>query len=524
MKLHKRRLLNVKYSNKTTRNSSSQLLNEKNQMKSVLFYFLVIVVLSCSDSEKKQDELGPPNLVVFFPDQFRAHALGLMNDDPVITPNLDRLAQDGVIFTNAVANYPLCSPTRAMFMTGKYPFQTGIINNCVTRDNETDYQKNLELKTKEICWSDILKSKGYHLGYIGKWHLEKPKKPFIDCLNNKEKEGNKWNEWTPFDRRHGFDYWYAYNTYDYHMKPLYWSSDAGRNHFHYANQWSPIVEADKAIQYIENRNGSLRDPLSPFALVVAMNPPHDDGVGAYREYPKKYEKFYEGKTYRELANRPNIRLANGDSSEFAKQNIKDYFTMVTGVDEQIGRVLKTLKKQGLEENTIVLVLSDHGDLMGSHDLRDKNMPYEEAMRIPLILKWPKKLKPDKSDLMLSVPDVYPTLMGLMGFEDAIPKDVSGKNYTNHLFGREQKTPSSQLYLSVGTDPQTGMRGLRTKRYTMVVNNDSINQKLDDLVLYDRLKDPYQLENIAYQNPQLMDSLKTVLSGLLTKTNDPFKIQ
>ncbi|MCF7567070.1 sulfatase [Sabulilitoribacter arenilitoris] len=489
----------------------------------IIILFSIILLTSCYSKQKKTERENPPNLVIFFPDQWRAHAMGFMNQDPVITPNLDKLASEGIVFTNAVANYPVCSPMRAMLMTGKYPFENGVINNCMEYEGQPIYQENMELKQEEICWSDILKQKGYNLGYIGKWHLSKPKKPYIDCLNNNDKEGNKWNEWTPPNNRHGFDYWYAYNTYDYHMNPLYWSTDAKRNEFHYVDRWSPIEEADKAIKYLENKDNNYRDSSKPFALVVAMNPPHDDGVGDYKAYPKKYQKYYKDKTYTELANRPNAKLKNGEWSDWVTGHMKDYFTMVTGVDDQIGKILETLKQQKLDKNTIVLVVSDHGELMGSHNKRGKDLPYEEAMRIPLIIKYPEKLSPRKEDLMLSIPDIYPTLMGLMGFENDIPQAVSGTNFTNYLFKGEGEIPQSQLYIWVGERTNTGLRGVRTKRYTFVVNNNPPIHIPDSLLLFDNHKDPYQMKNIAYQNPKLVDSLKTVLSDWLIRTNDPYKL-
>ncbi|MEP4095010.1 sulfatase [Reichenbachiella sp.] len=458
-----------------------------------------------------------PNLLVIFPDQWRAQAMGFMGEDPVLTPNIDKLAGESIVFTEAVANYPLCSPMRAMFLTGKYPFQNGVYENCMS--NEIDAIYDIQLAQDQKCWSDVLKEKGYSQGYIGKWHLEKPQKPFLDCLNNKGK--NKWNEWTSPQRRHGFDYWYAYNTYDYHLRPLYWSNDAGREDFHYVDQWSPIHEADMAINYLENKNGKLRDESKPFSLVVAMNPPHDDGEGLYEEVPQKYIDYYGARTFKDLAVRPNARQEDGSYTEWAKGHIKNYFAMVTGVDEQIGRILQSLKKQGLDENTIVMLIADHGDLLGSHNTRGKEFHYEESMRIPLFIRWPEKLKPRSEDLMLSIPDIYPTILTLMGFEDAIPKEVTGRNFAQYLITEKGNTPQSQLYIRVKDrrEPDKGLRGVRTQRYTLAIDHG--NYFFDGAVLHDNISDPYQMENIATEKPEIVDSLKIVLKDWLEKTNDPF---
>lgn len=477
-----------------------------------LLILLFFGLCACKPKEPKA-----PNLLVIFPDQWRAQAMGFMKEDPVITPNIDKLAAQSVVFTEAVANYPLCSPMRAMFLTGQYPFQNGVYENCMS--NETDAIYDIELDSDQKCWSDVLKQQGYSQGYIGKWHLDKPQQPYIDCLNNKGK--NKWNEWTPPERRHGFDYWYAYNTYDYHLRPMYWTTKAGREDFHYVDQWSPVREADMAINYLENTGGQYRDPSKPFSLVVAMNPPHDDGEGYYEEVPPKYLEYYKGKTFEDLAIRPNARDENGDWTEWAKGHIKNYFAMITGVDDQIGRILQSLEQQGLADNTIVLMVADHGDLLGSHDTRGKELHYEESMRIPLMIRWPQKLNPRKEGLMISIPDIYPTILTLMGYPDAIPQEVTGNDFSEYLLARKGNTPSSQLYMRVKDrrEPDKGLRGVRTKRYTMAIDNG--HYFFDSIVLHDNLSDPYQLKNIAAQRPEVVDSLKTILKDWLMTTNDPF---
>ena len=111
-----------------------------------------------------------PNLVYVFPDQMRGQAMEFLGEEPVITPNLDRFSTESVVFTQAVSNYPVCSPHRAMLMTGMYPISNGVLNNCTSRSAEL----GIQLKQSSRCWSDILHEKGYSLGYIGKWHLDGP--------------------------------------------------------------------------------------------------------------------------------------------------------------------------------------------------------------------------------------------------------------------------------------------------------------------------------------------------------------
>ena len=451
-----------------------------------------------------------PNLVFVFPDQMRAHTLGFMNEDPTLTPNLDAFADESLVLMQAVSNYPVCSPYRAMLMTGKYPFSNKVIGNCL---NITE-PFGVELQKLDRCWSDVLKDVGYSLGYIGKWHLEAPRPPYIDCANNRG--DNKWNEWCPPDRRHGFDYWYSYNTYDYHNRPLYWRGDAGREEFHYVDQWGPEHEADLAIKYIKNEGGGYRDAGKPFALVVSMNPPHTP----YNLVPKKYVDMYGDVTVEELCNRENIPAAGTRWGDYYRKNIKNYLAMVTGVDEQFGRILSAIKEQGLEEDTIVVFTSDHGNCLGIHGQVSKNNRYEESMRIPFMIRYPGKIRPRKDELMMSVPDVYPTLLELMGFKKDIPADVEGTSYAKQFISGKGDRPESQLYMWVNvSDSKYGRRGLRTDRYTFVVVRQK--DKEEKVILHDNVEDKYQLKNIAAERPEVVKELTAKLNGWLRKTNDPW---
>ena len=108
----------------------------------------------------------------------------------------------------------------------------------------------------------MLKAQGYALGYVGKWHLDAPHEPYVPSYNNPV-NGTKWNEWTPPERRHGFEFWHSYGTYDLHLTPMYWTNEGDRDHPIHVKQWGPEHEADVAIQYLRNEGGKLRDPASP---------------------------------------------------------------------------------------------------------------------------------------------------------------------------------------------------------------------------------------------------------------------
>ncbi len=492
-------------------------------MKHKPFLFVLSAILALSNCKPEH-----PNLLFVFPDQMRASTLGFMGKEPVMTPHLDRFATEGLVLTNAVSNAPVCSPYRGMLMTGKYPISNGVISNTTSKMATLDIQ----LREDARCWSDILKEKGYSLGYIGKWHLDYPHEPYIECANNRGE--TKWNEWCPPERRHGFDFWYAYDTYDWHMRPLYWSTDAAREEFHYVDQWGPEHEADMALNYLANEDGSYRDPNQPFALVVSMNPPHMP----YNQLPDKYVRMYDTKEaeIQALINSPSVPDSSDRWGTYYRKHIKNQLAMVTGVDEQFGRILAGLKKYGYEDNTIVVFTSDHGDNLGKHGKISKTNPYEEAFNIPFLIRWPGQIEArHDSDLLLSVPDLYPTLLDLMGFTNDLPDDLEGSSFAEYLLTGEGDLPSSQLYLIIrhnhlmeaGKDRYKELlgfdeRGVRTQQFTLMIDKKFKGDTT--FYLWDRLADPFQLNNLAQSRPDLVQKLyKDELLPWLEKTGDPWRI-
>ncbi len=457
------------------------------------------------------DADAPPNLVIVYPDQMRGQAMGFIGQEPVFTPVLDKFARESVVFTEAVANYPLCSPSRAMLFSMKYPHRNGVLGNCNSESAPYGY----ELRTDETCWTDILKAGGYSLGYIGKWHLDSPYKPYVKTSNNTEDFA--WNEWTPPDRRHGFDFWHAYGTYDQHLRPFYWSTDASRDEGRFVDEWGPVHEADTAIRYIRNDGGKFRDPGKPFALFVAMNPPHMP----YDQVPEKYLELYQKSPINTFTRRPNIPPAKHKWGQYYRENIKGYYAMVSGVDDQFGRLLAALEDGGLKNNTVVVFLSDHGNCLGIHSEISKNNPYEESMRIPFLIRWPGKIWPRRDNLLVSIPDIGPTLLDLLGFRRSIPRNADGLSHAPHLLGEGGFRPTSQLYLwtPVGK-PEWGRRGVRTSSHTLVMT--FLPDAPSEVVLFDNLRDPYQMTNLAGEDLEVVSRLKRdELLPWLEKTRDPW---
>lgn len=466
-------------------------------------------------------ENSAPNILFIMADQWRGNAFpGVKNREPVKTPCLDKLARQGVNFTQAVSSYPVSSPARGMLMTGMYPHKTGVPVNC----NSESAPHGVELHQDAVCWSDVLKAVGYETGYIGKWHLDAPHAPYVDTYNNHW--NIKWNEWTPKEKRHGFDYWHAYGTYDWHLRPMYWDTDDSRENFKYYNQWGPEHEADKAIGFLRSRGKSGK----PFALVVSMNPPHT----GYELVPEKYKKIYAALDVEKIArSRPDVPAADTPDGKFFRRSIRDYYACMTGVDEQVGRIVDELKAQGIFDNTIVVFSSDHGDNMGMHNQRGKNICTENSMRIPLLITWPEKIKPRVDDkTLVAFADLAPTLLSLAGLKNRIPETMQTFDLSGAVLGEKSApVPAWQPYYRMDMkDYKRGVRGLRDARYTYAISanfasGDNENRAPGNYeTLYDREKDPYQMKNIAAENPKLCRKFRAELAEFLKKTDDPFTVK
>ncbi len=468
---------------------------------------LALSACSSNSARFSAAEAIRPNLVFVFPDEFRRQALGCMGEDPVITPNLDRFAQESLLFTHAISNRPVCSPYRASLLTGRYPFSTGVTTNCW----DGTIQYGVHLRDSERCISDVLHDEGYSCGYIGKWHLESPREPYLFSRG----AGGVWDEYTPpGPRRHGFDFWHSYGCHDNHLQPHYWIGDAAREQYTTIQEWSPRHEASTAIEYIRNQDGKHRPANQPFALFVSMNPPHMP----FEMVPPEYVERYGARTPQDLLTRPNVRL-DTEEAQAAKRWAKHYFAAVTGVDEQFGRILQCIKDAGLEDNTIVVFTSDHGEMMGSHGRMYKSTWFEESLGVPFLIRWPGRIRPGRDNLLLSVPDIMPTLLGLMGCPHRIPPQVEGTDHSGLLCGKTGTRPTSALYLNHDpASPKNGARGVRTPQYTYVINRPRSGEERS---LFDNEKDPYQMRNLIGARDALEKELQAALDGWLKQTGDPW---
>ena len=490
--------------------------------------FGLLTLAGCQTTQHEQVSL--PNVIYVFPDQFRNQAMGFWSQeefrdkvnfqgDPVHTPVLDRFARESVVLTSAQSNCPLSSPHRGMLLTGMYANKSGVPLNC------NSSRPISSLREDATCISDVFSQSGYDCAYFGKLHVDYP------TANDPQRPGHyvedripAWDAYTPAGRRHGFNYWYSYGTFDVHKDPHYWDNEGNK---HEPKEWSPLHEAGKVVSYLKNE-GNVRDPKKPFFIMVGMNPPHSP----YRSLDDCMEEDY--KLYKDIPLDSLLIRPNANTQMDKAECARYYFASVTGVDRAFGQILDALSELGLDKNTIVVFASDHGETMCSQNTDDpKNSPYSESMNIPFLVRYPEKLKPHTDNLMLSTPDIMPTLLGLCGLGDSIPTEIQGRDFSSLFYNPEAdvKRPEAALYIqnidgNKNSDGQVvsyfpSSRGIKTARYTLALYIDR-DKKLTRTLLFDDQKDPYQLNNLSVEeHPEIAKPLYEQLGALLKEIDDPW---
>ncbi|MGH9720112.1 MAG: sulfatase family protein [Bryobacteraceae bacterium] len=416
-----------------------------------------------------------PNILLVLADQLRAQSVGCYGNQEISTPHLDKLASEGVLFRNTVANTPVCCPARAVMLTGKYAHRNGMVAN------------DLRLRESEVTIAEVLAREGYRTGFIGKWHLDGgPRLPgFVP----------------PGPRRQGFEFWAANECSHQHFNTHYFRDNAEpipMKKFE-AEGWTDI-----AIDFLEQSKQDGR----PFFLSVAMGPPHDP-YGAPEQYMKMYDPA-------KLTMRPNWKKAAPNVPGPAQ--IAAYYAATTAVDDQIGRLSRTLSELGMAEDTIVLFSSDHGDMLGSHGLRLKRKPWEESIRIPGILRYPRRLKARQgTDALFSHVDFAPTLLSLCGIKP--PPGTQGSDLTPVALGASRGGPDS-AFLQIfgpyeGDGTEDGWRGVRTAQYIYARFRGRA------WVLYDLENDPYQAKNLVGERAAagIQAEMEKRLSRWMQRTGD-----
>ena len=436
-----------------------------------------------------------PNVLFFFADQVRACELGYNGGKNIPTPHIDKLASQGVRFTNALSTYPLCTPYRGMLQTGQYPGISGGLMNWINLPNRGQ------------SFADVFARGGYHTGYIGKWHLAAGARAGTLDRDKPPKQMAEPEFVPPGPMRHGYQYWAAFNFHTSFAKPFYYRDTPERLTW---PKYETEAETDEAIEFL----GRHRDRQKPFFLMVSPHPPHPP----WR--PEETPPGYLDRIAKQLNWRPNHK----GRTDARNNDPRCYFAMLSNVDDCVGRLMKYLDETGLADNTIVVFTSDHGEMMASQSRYNKMVPYAEAVDVPLIIRWPKHIRPaSRSDVLYTPIDHFPTLATMCGL--VVPPDVNGMDLSGHALngrGREQDAVLMMNFVSHWDYPETGTlwpewRGVRTRQHTFVRWLNGAEE------LYDNQSDPYQYRNLLNNGPEpaVAGRLRGRLNDLLHGAHDEF---
>ncbi len=421
-----------------------------------------------------------PNVVFLLADQWRAKATGYEGDPNVRTPHLDRLAQQGVNFRNAVSVCPVCTPYRAALMTGRFPTSTGMFLN------------DAYLPESELCFAEIFREAGYDTAYIGKWHLD----------------GHGRSAFVAPQRRQGWQFWKAAECDHDYLHSHFYEGDSDQKR--YWEGYDAFAQTRAAQAYLRQRAGSNR----PFVLMVSYGIPHFPHHTALPEFKALYPP-------EKIQLPPNVPA---ELQEKARQEAQGYYAHCTALDRCVGDLMATLEETKLAEQTILVFTSDHGEMLGSHGAPPtmKHLPWDESARVPFLLRYPAAHGSRTRVVLTPVttPDILPTLLGLAGL--SVPKTIEGEDLSGLVRGEPEPPDRAALYMAIAPFAGHGFnkeyRALRTKRYTYVRGLEG------PWLLFDDSQDPHQLNNLVAR-PEfatLRDELDAQLQAELKRIGDDFR--
>lgn len=418
--------------------------------------------------------INKPNILFITTDQQNCSTLGCYGGQVVESPNIDRLANEGVLLTHAYVTCPLCVPSRGSIMSGRYPHVTKIMVN--------DDGRAINYPQEISGLSDVLNANGYDCAYFGKWHL-----------GNDELPQHGFNAgWQTFLRESYEDWLIETNQFQF-PDPLT------------AHRRAIVPEELAHDTYVANTSAKFiteRKSSKPFALWCALRAPHDPYVGPYTNryspetvvLPISIEDTLKGKPTAQKNNwskRYQLVVENIQQKEDFKDVIARYWGLSYFVDTNVGRVLKALKEAGLEDDTIVVFHSDHGDMMGEHNMITKGpYMYEATNRVPFIIRYPRKIPQGlKMNGLFSLVDIAPTILELAGIEHKEKFDgISAADAIITAQEEFREAVFAEMYEVL--DQRSVIFSVRTKewKYNMYLG--------DQDELYDMKNDPYEMNNLA----------------------------
>ena len=435
-----------------------------------------------------------PNVLIIFCDQLRSFALGCYGNPFVKTPNIDRLAQNGFRFEHGISNNPVCVPARSILLSGQYS------RTCVgSRSNEVAAGTGLlgrddRLKFKDPTIAEEFKKLGYKTALIGKWHVDTRPSRF------------------------GFDESFIPGS-------IFTAGEFTENEgkAHRVTGFTTDHEITRAKKYFaENRNSE-----QPFFLYYNIISPHMPLL----DVPYKYSHMYDPKAvplrdnvwqngalpsdemwfniymWQTHYNKNNQPITAKATPDFTLRDLTSlYYGAVTWVDDTVGEILESLKENGHEKDTLIVFTSDHGDMLGSHHMWNKDRLYEEAIHVPMIYRWPGEIRPgENSKQVAALIDVMPTLLDLCG--GTIPSSVQGQSLTPVLQGKKNRL--EQDYTFIETSLRATAIRTPTHMYGVLMNKEDTAIEDDRYQFFDLEADPYELNNLAKsgKSSSLADQLR-----------------
>lgn len=424
----------------------------------LLLCFFLLPVMLFGTTEK-------PNVVLILTDNHGAWTLGCYGNPDIRTPNLDRLASQGIRFTRALASNPVCSPTRATLLTGLIPSQHGVHSFLGGETPNAQMGPDAYCTIGEFATiPKVMAEAGYTTGMTGKWHLGANLTP-----------------------QEGFSYWVTMpygGTRTFYNADVIENGEVRQEPTYLTDFWT-----DHAIRFIEENHED------PFFLYLPYNGPYVLGGLLLRLAQNRHAEYYADKL---LLSFPRDRMHpwQYNNKEYLNNpiSIQRAAAEVSGIDDGVGAVMATLERLGLDDNTIVIFLGDQGWMGGQNGLwgmGDHTRPFgahDLMMQIPLIVRHPGKIPAGQtSDRLVSNYDVMPSLLSYLGLKDKIPSESPGRDFSEILTGREIPWEDAVFYEMENT------RAIRTDGWKYVARNPS-----GPYELYDMNADPQERFNLFGQ--------------------------
>ena len=474
--------------------------------------WLLMILFVPVNNTLAQEREGKPNLLFIMTDQQRADALGIAGNSIIQTPNLDRLAKQGAFFRNTYTQCAVCAPARATMLTGHTIEKNGIRTNSIWRD-----QPDLEVMTMPT-FDEVLHEQGYTCAYFGKWHCpERPLKVYSEHISHRDykpyvnqhvpfvepKEGQlisteSGRAYTPnpIDKHYGMHYQEVLDKRKrerFAQTELHGVSNIPPEHTSTAVVCKKTIEAIKKYQD------------RPFSITTSINFPHAPmiPIQSYAELYDPAEMPVPASIADKMDNSPYV-AANGrlNSTEYADPDkigymIANYYALVTEIDHWVGKILETLDECGLSDNTLVIFTSDHGEMLGSHGMREKNVFYEESSRVPLMVRFPREIKKGTVvERYVTHLDLFATILDYTGAGKGEKSD--GRSLRDLIEGKESDRPDYVV-------TEWNFRGDVISNYLVVHEGWKLMVPYSETspvinALYDLNTDPHETNNLLGSNP------------------------